>query len=980
MQDIFFQRDGYTLKEDALTLSIQCGKNHPNPWVKRQDHRSNTARVPKIQTYNRGVRHNQTLLITGDLPRFAMATTHPDNAIDPPFLIFGEVSLRLHFQGNLIAFHDFDEITTQFHPLATEWIGSCKQFPNVQVRLYVSVFDSDGICGTVSVTGAEGMPLKAELVIGGLKVGPRPLDPCFIQPDSIMIPAKTEKVIDNIFQVMPLTKDTPFASEKICINLSDSCGKSEISDEGICFSFDCGQNSTADFSMFHHLDELPKKAFLPLSELKADFSQTEQYAARLLDTCRVYTPSPLLNAAIRHAVLNHDYIHVGDAWFEGGQWWNCYWTNNFQISAAIALGQYDRAKKALLALGLQEGGYTITTAAGKNAFAEDYPHMPKQPLSFEGIPYYIYQLWQYTEATGDLSVLKAVFDRLCAILDGLFKACDINESGLIGWRHGCNPFLYQADHLNLPGDATSPSVMMAAMLEKMAELAETIDKKEAAAAFHQKSSAMNQAVSERLWNEQDQCFFSHVDLQGAAHNAHYYTDLIFPALYGEYKDNIQMGGLSHLRRTLLLKSAETGELLMRVGDLKPDIFGNNNIMPTQMAESARAFGKTGDKNTALALMQAVARSVTVFTESPGSVPERLNDEGKGECNYMFGNPCGSFLYTAIDGIFGVSLRKLGSQLCLSPALSDEWENAEIDLPYASYRFTDHTFHVTAKSPTIKTLKLSFFSDENNPQFQIGEQILTGTAIPKFGRFLITLTLPLSASEELAVTPLFDWSQQAMDDSDIPVGISPAKTKTHIYNVSNAIPIDINTHRNSEYMMAASAWRRARNFSIPLSGLTMEKGSLLTPAGKFALSLRPEQKRLSFCVIGHGFSHTHSGALVPSGFASSQTFAVADCISRLDLLYASEVESRLTGDTVGKLTLHYTDKDETIPLVVGKNISTLFGHFAEETVRIEVTQGESPDFASILQIPCDSKRLLLSFTVSIDRYDTEFALIAANKIL
>jgi hypothetical protein len=34
----------------------------------------------------------------------------------------------------------------------------------------------------------------------------------------------------------------------------------------------------------------------------------------------------------------------------------------------------------------------------------------------------------------------------------------------------------------------------------------------------------------------------------------------------------------------------------------------------------------------------------------------MNDEGKGEANYLFGNPIGSFLYTCVNGLFGLQLQ------------------------------------------------------------------------------------------------------------------------------------------------------------------------------------------------------------------------------------------------------------------------------------------------------------------------------------
>lgn len=978
-----FQQDSlYALSQDELTLSIRCGKKYPAPEINRQNHRSETTRCKKIQVFNRGVRHEGSLLITGDLPLFAFASTHPDNAIDPPFLIFGDMYIRFCHQGQELFFHDFDEITASFHPFATEWIGTSEKLPGLQVRLNVSIFDGSAICGSLSVEALEKTAVlpKAELSFGGLKLGTRPLDPCFIQPDSAEIPSQATQLSEGHFLLAPALENSPFSTEKVYVNFANGFGKAQIQKGRIQFSFNSAEESTADFLIFHSLDNMPEKAALPLSACKKDFTQMEQYADQLLQSCRVSTPSPLLNAAIRHSILNLDYIHIQDAWFEGGHWWNCYWTNNFQISAAIALGQYEYAKKALLFFGLLDEGYSCTTAAGKNANEEVYPHTKKRTLHFEGIPYYLYELWQYTEATGDLSVIETVYDRLTPIIDDLFSACDINQTGLIGWRYGCNAFLYQADHLQLPGDAVSPSVMLAAMLDKLAYLAKLIGKQEDAAVFSKRSDEMKSAVKQKLWNEEAGYFYSHLDLQGIRHSAHYYTDLIFPALYGNFEEKYSLGGLKHLKETLLFRSAETGELLMRVGDLKPDIFGNNNVMPTQMAETARAFCKIGDKNLALSLMHAAARGATVFTESPGSSPERLNDEGKGECNYLFGNPCASFLYTAVSGIFGIRVQKAGTELCLSPSLDDRWPQAAISLPFAEYTVCGKTLSVLVKDEKIQTLRLVFYSDDSNVQFSVNDTILCGQAEQTFGRRSITLTLSVRTGSTIQITPLFDCGAAENPPCEFPTGVPSKQMPPILTPIDQGISIDISQNINSDHMTALSAWRRDSAYYIPWTALSSVPGYLLTPAGKFASAPTAKDNRIPLCVIDRGFSHELSGAPLPTEFPSNQTFIVNDRIRRLDLFYVTEAASRLTGSTVGKLILNYDHFQQILPLTVGKNISSLFHHFAKEAIAVKLHTSEATDSASVLQISCDSQHLLQSFTIAIDLFDAEFALIGANKIL
>lgn len=120
---------------------------------------------------------------------------------------------------------------------------------------------------------------------------------------------------------------------------------------------------------------------------------------------------------------------------------------------------------------------------------------------------------------------------------------------------------------------------------------------------------------------------------------------MLPVLYGEESAESTALGLARMKERLAYHSDETGETLMRVGELRPSMFGTDSVMPAQTAEAARACFLAGDTKTGLALMCGVARAATVFTEQPGSFPERMDAAGKGEYNYMFGNPSASYLYT-----------------------------------------------------------------------------------------------------------------------------------------------------------------------------------------------------------------------------------------------------------------------------------------------------------------------------------------------
>jgi hypothetical protein len=179
-------------------------------------------------------------------------------------------------------------------------------------------------------------------------------------------------------------------------------------------------------------------------------------------------------------------------------------------------------------------------------------------------------------------------------------------------------------------------------------------------------------------------------------------------------------------------------------------------MPVQMAEAARAYSRAGDFTAGIRMLDAVALGGTVFTEAPGNFPERMNDEGKGEANYLFGNPIGSFIYGVMDGLFGVSLVERGKTVRWQPGFPDEWNRAELRLPYVQVRFNRETGSVsrcryTVTTPEPRKLDLAV----QLPPAKIRGVKLNGKVAsfrpePGLNRVRLALSAPAAVSHEIQI--------------------------------------------------------------------------------------------------------------------------------------------------------------------------------------------------------------------------------------
>jgi hypothetical protein len=761
--------------------------------------------------------------------------------------------------------------------------------------------------------------------------------------------------------------------------------------------------------------------------------ETRAYYDSLIAPYSIQAPSPILQAAFLASLWNLDSVYNGQAWLEGAHWWSAPWTNLFQISAAISLGQGQRARNA----------FEFFDRCGYDPVSASFDEVP----GYDGILYYLHELFQYYDATGDQALFERIWSRLETTLERLLATRDLDGDGLLDWHLHCNAYLYQADHLGMPGAAASPSLMAAGMLERLASLANELEKPEQASRWEAISQKLY-AELPRLWNARAGAFYGHIDLQGLRHEAHYYTDLVYPTLYTHLSPEQGCLSLAHLARTLLFESGvqtHPPSSLMRVGDYLPTIFGNNNVMPTQMAEAARAFFQAGDGETGTRLLEGVAWAATLHTEAPGCFPEHMSPQGKGEANYLFGNPTGSYAYAVASGLFGLALVERGQTLSWRPGFPQDWDQAALKLPYAQVAyhqalengFLTRTYRAEAKgkslsfvaylppcklhsvtcngepveyhlSPGLGKTRLSLAAQDQEAyeiairfivlgmpvkgpacclqgeqsawqlplpplhvddqqgllaEMQVHGNEITGTINAPPGDYLLLarledpcLVLPVQVSVlHPAPTPAEDPQSLARRAQDMHL--------THL---------DLSPFYNSRFIFATSAWR---SLEVEPDLASLREVSGLVSAGGSQFLVPPDG--LFLALAEYGRSHPDTRLTQRSAFPSRLEIPVGQHASLLALLYITETESRHTGSRVGCLRLRYATGEQTdVPLVVGKNVDTLWSSFAQDTIPVRL--GESDDYANVLWLACDRYLSLEAIVIELDVPDVQLGLLGLNR--
>ncbi len=609
--------------------------------------------------FNHLVVRNGVFLATGDLPRLAIGLIPQPRHAQPPMTKLGDLRFQIEWGGQCFWLDEQGSFRVEYHPWGTlHHIETAIDGITLRLELQAALYEDRAM--SVILTLRES-PLPVG--IGGVFGGMAPDAKCGGSEGIHLKPDDGED--DNIARHGPyfLIWSNPHLPHSLLAGGQDLeahvCPSyPAVAGPRAVFSQTCLKDQAWSFSAWINQAETT-----PPGKLQ---HAARTYYARLLQDIVLATPDPVLDAAFHSSVINMDYLYQKPVWLEGIHGWRSSRTNHYQISAAIYLGQQERARLALLAF--CKTGHGTGPPPMKAGIA---------PLADErdGLPYLIIQLYRYWKKTDDHHLLRQVWERCSRSFAQFLLECDPDEDGLFNFHHVGNACLYQADPPRLPAGALSPSIMVCAMLDAMAEMALALDAPESAKAWQQKAGMTRREIQARLWDVEEGRYCACVDPQGRKQIAAYYTDYAFPSLYGNFDPADARPALC---LQAMLRDLAVGDALCRVGNLMPPVFGHNAVQPAQMAEAAEALFRAGDAAHAARLLHGAARSATIYTDAPGTFPEYCSNSGYGLGKYLSCQPAGAFIVAVVHGLFGWN--PAGGQSTWFPSIPDHWEFATLCLP------------------------------------------------------------------------------------------------------------------------------------------------------------------------------------------------------------------------------------------------------------------------------------------------------------
>ena len=950
--------------------------SHPRPeddgdeWVRAQTGYCKPFFGPAINNYL--VRRDPVALVSGDLPRFALLDYRRIPHASPTPFLLGDARIRVKIAENEFWLDEHGTVETRYLPWGTEHhvaIG------NLIFTVTAALVDTCGMAISLKVEKDDNTPVEIFICYGGLgnasmRGGDRP-ECLLLNPEQEL---NDQIIIENGVAILA-DDDIPYAV-RVQANTGEVMRMANTDGIRQWAAFRRILNEKVTHLHLVVGKQVTGAATLNPAHTKQYIAETQSYYRDLLAGTEISTPDKLLDAAFYTSIVGMDYIYSAPGWLEGLTGWATYFSNNYQFSAAVALRQYQYAKTAVRFCALHpDGPGQVYLADCTTGSPEEDDHQA------DGLLYMILQFYHYWKATGDNATLAEVWPPICHALEQFIALRDSDGDGLLDFHKGCNVFLYQADHLSLPGAAFTPSVMLAGILQRMAEMADSIAENTRADKWRQQVETIYQQLLDNFWDTDEGRFVANIDPQGQRQIASYYTDYAFPSLYTDLPSEKRYQSLLAMDKALSL-----GPCLLRTGNYLPELFGNNGIHQVGMAEAAEAQCREGRAQRGWELLHGVAVGATVISYCPGTMYEFASWEGKGLLNKHFGNQIGCYIRAVVTGLFGFTRTAATMVQTWQPAIPEVWPHARLRLGGIGMEVTgtvtSRTYRLQLETPQPASFRLPLYghSPEKVVDANGNDVAFTIESHPAGGFIHIALPAEIEHSVTVVLSPAITQHVSSLMIPDA------EKAKLAIKRLSGRREsLDLTSYFNSDRIRPDSFWYNT--IWVPGNELTYDlrpyvvqhstETGMLT-VGDYNFTVNSTGQNL--VVLAQGDFHPKTNRLELATVPSLLTLNIGKFITGLELLTVAEPRIRLTGMKVGEVVCCYADGvTETVPLIVGEQLDATLSPYATQTIVLKLAQGHNglSKHLSAWQVAVDSTKITETVTISITSYDMVLGIFAVN---
>jgi hypothetical protein len=254
--------------------------------------------------FNRGIRRDPLLLISGDRPAFALMITKREDRQDPDLLKLGEGQFSI--DGHPLSEHE--NAHALFEPGGTVWHGDVDQ--TVSWKMTTRILDNRGQRTELQISnaGVVARKIRVDCTYGGLQRCGRTFDAPYFDPDSADGAHDEVDIKDGI----GIFSHTSIPGVSVIAH--SNVGEPQILNGKVTWATALdvlpGKTSTSYLVSIWGRSEDEALDFAAHDDTEKAASDTRQHYEEILASAVVRTPDPIIDAGFKASLLNLDYVYA----------------------------------------------------------------------------------------------------------------------------------------------------------------------------------------------------------------------------------------------------------------------------------------------------------------------------------------------------------------------------------------------------------------------------------------------------------------------------------------------------------------------------------------------------------------------------------------------------------------------------------------------------------------------------------------------
>lgn len=334
----------------------------------------------------------------------------------------------------------------------------------------------------------------------------------------------------------------------------------------------------------------------------------------------------------------------------------------------------------------------------------------------------------YIERSNDLELGEEIFDAMSKMLAWEERIFDFDNDGL--YQSFLNTWISDG-HVYNGGGCTQSSAYNYRANKVMAKLAAKLGRN--ADVFEKRAEKIARAVNEKLYLEDEGVYAEYIDTIGnkLIHPAPELSTVYLASESGFAPAERMASSLKYTEKNIrsIITCNRKGRIAYSANWL-PKKYSTCGLFPAENAALALAYFKIFRKTEGLQILDGLLDAFTLSL-SPGGISHVLSAHASNDYgDWDFSDVTGTYLRLLVEGLWGVTFKRLDNLIEIAPQLPEKWDNAELKLADLQLKYTrnDNNFKIEVTTALDEVKKISIPGKISNLQLNNASCTINNTSV------------------------------------------------------------------------------------------------------------------------------------------------------------------------------------------------------------------------------------------------------------